>query len=287
MTKILQTDEACELFKSIKGKARGALRSLNELRFPDFQKKIHEIKNAIDSAKESDERQEEAMLNDFYVLYRYTDFLIAYSDLWEKLLRHEFSNSWNSLQSALDLLRLIKRFSKVNIEFFESQLIELEKTYPYNVFFSVGATVEKFECSICALDIDSEDCPHIRGELYGGKMACAIARDIIDMNHVSMVSNPEDKRCVVKYEDNGEQFKLVRYLADFISQGNFNISDFGELKFSKKKQLNPEYKKLGRNDCCYCGSGKKFKKCCIPKEYIDNDHIDIVFSPKSIEEAVA
>ena len=82
MTKILQTDEACKLFKNIKGKARGALRSLNELRFPDFQKKVQEIKNAIDSAKESDERQEEAILNDYYVLYRYTDFLIAYCPSW-------------------------------------------------------------------------------------------------------------------------------------------------------------------------------------------------------------
>ncbi len=23
--------------------------------------------------------------------------------------------------------------------------------------------------------------------------------------------------------------------------------------------------KLGRNDICYCGSGKKYKKCCLPK----------------------
>ena len=27
-------------------------------------------------------------------------------------------------------------------------------------------------------------------------------------------------------------------------------------------------KKLGRNDSCYCGSGKKFKKCCMRKENV-------------------
>jgi hypothetical protein len=25
--------------------------------------------------------------------------------------------------------------------------------------------------------------------------------------------------------------------------------------------------KVGRNDLCHCGSGKKFKKCCEAKEY--------------------
>ncbi len=35
-------------------------------------------------------------------------------------------------------------------------------------------------------------------------------------------------------------------------------------------------KKLGRNDPCPCGSGKKYKKCCIDNEHAhdgnDDDH---------------
>jgi len=27
--------------------------------------------------------------------------------------------------------------------------------------------------------------------------------------------------------------------------------------------------KIGRNDPCYCGSGKKFKKCCIDKPSLE------------------
>ncbi|MEK6589771.1 MAG: SEC-C metal-binding domain-containing protein [Nitrospinota bacterium] len=26
---------------------------------------------------------------------------------------------------------------------------------------------------------------------------------------------------------------------------------------------------IGRNDPCLCGSGKKYKKCCLPKTYIE------------------
>jgi len=37
--------------------------------------------------------------------------------------------------------------------------------------------------------------------------------------------------------------------------------------FDRKKQIEKDYKdqykvKLGRNDLCPCGSGKKYKKCC-------------------------
>lgn len=27
-------------------------------------------------------------------------------------------------------------------------------------------------------------------------------------------------------------------------------------------------KKIGRNDPCHCGSGKKYKKCCLPKDTV-------------------
>lgn len=33
---------------------------------------------------------------------------------------------------------------------------------------------------------------------------------------------------------------------------------------------------IGRNDPCHCGSGKKYKKCCFPKEErrSDKDGVD-------------
>jgi len=34
--------------------------------------------------------------------------------------------------------------------------------------------------------------------------------------------------------------------------------------FSRKKP--PEDIKLGRNDLCWCGSGKKYKRCCMEND---------------------
>lgn len=44
--------------------------------------------------------------------------------------------------------------------------------------------------------------------------------------------------------------------------------DETELQFYKQMNMNPTTKqlksmKVGRNDPCPCGSGKKFKKCCL------------------------
>ena len=101
-----------------------------------------------------------------------------------------------------------------------------------------------------------------------------------------MVKHPSDKRCVVVYDDNGKQFKLIRFLSELITTNNLQPFDFGELQFSKKKVKNHEFQKKERNSPCYCGSGKKFKKCCISKEYVDGDHVDIVAKPTSIEEII-
>lgn len=282
----LRTVEAREIFGNMKPLARASLVAINELRFSDSQSILMSLKTQLESVKNSvlfdDEYQ-----NDLWVLERYIDLLETYGNTWSSILERRFSESWCLLQDSLDLLRLIKKFSNIDVHVFEDQLIELEHMYPYNVFFSIGATVDFFECSICTRDIDSQECPHVRGNLYGGIMAHAIAKNLRQLDHVSVVAHPQDKRCVVSYEDSGEQFKLMQFLSSLISGKRLRISDFGRLRFSKRLRPNPAYRKLPRNEECFCGSGKKFKYCCIAKEHMEGDHVDIVAESRCIEDAVA
>lgn len=280
------TINAYNIFGHLKPIARNVLVSFNNKYFHEGQENIKQLREILLEAIQYDGSKNEEFLNDIFVINRYIDLLFNYGLLWEKITTDQFSSSWDSLQNCLDLLRIIKKFSRINVEFFENQLLELQRLYPYNIFCSIGATVEHFECSICGLDIDSKECKHMRGNLYGGEMACGIARNITELNHVAMLTNPADKRCVIKYEDSGEQFKLLRFLSSLIVSGKLRISDFGNLLFSKKMRLNPEYITLGRNALCFCGSGKKFKKCCISKKYVEGDHVDIVAEPKCIEDAI-
>jgi hypothetical protein len=286
MNSELHTIEAKELLGKLKALARASLVAINEGRFSDGQDIVQGLSRMVDSAKNDALADSDDYRNDLWVIERYINFLAKYGHLWQSVLDQRFSESWCLLQDSLDHLRSIKRFSHIDINFFEDQLLELERTYPYNVFFSIGATVELFECSICGQDIDSQECEHVRGNLYGGIMAYATARNITQLDHVSMVAHPADKRCVVSYEDNGEQFKLVRYVSSLISSKRCRISDFGRLVFSKRLGPNPDYRKLQRNERCFCGSGKKFKHCCIGKARIEGDHVDIVAEPRCIEHAV-
>lgn len=265
--------------------------SINGLDFDRHNEIINKANERLSNLKNEVPPDAESVFNELYVLDRLRGMLVAYCSTWSRIIKSEFSDSWSSLQDALGLLGEIKRLSACGqdhlLDYFENQLVELEKLYPYNVFFSVGMVVDWFKCSICGEDIDSFGCPHIHGQLYGGRMAYGIAQNITKLEHVSIVKHPEDKRCVVKYDDDGPQFNPIRYLSDIIKSRKIELLHFGKLEFNKKIIKNPDFKKLSRNEPCFCGSGKKFKKCCIDKNMLETDHVDIVAQPVNLDEVLA
>lgn len=286
MIKPLSTDLASKVFNSFKPQAKSLLSAFNQFEFTEGQKTVSDLKAYLQKERESPASTQESYLNDLYVLDRYLQFLCSYGALWERIHDQKFADSWVCLQDCLDLLRVLKRFSDIHESFFEVQLTELEKMYPYEIFFSTGMIVEGLECSICGFDVDSDQCSHIRGQLYAGKMASAIVQKVVQIDHGSLVRNPMDKRCVVQYEDTGHQFNVIRYLSNLLIAKQCLISDCWHLTHSKRQMRNPDYQKLGRNDPCYCDSGKKFKRCCISKEYVEQDHVNIVREARSFEAAI-
>jgi SEC-C motif domain protein len=66
----------------------------------------------------------------------------------------------------------------------------------------------------------------------------------------------------------------VEFIAYFNEQGKKNsiheLSEFHEINgqwyyVDGKQNPSKPYKKIGRNDSCLCGSGKKYKACCLNK----------------------
>jgi hypothetical protein len=275
------------LYDRIRSDAKATLVAFNDGSFELGRERIALLRETVNEERTTAGDADEQYLNDLYVLDRYIDFLSNYGELWGRILSGQFSDSWCSLQDCLDLLRLLKRFSQINVDFFEAQLTELERAYPYSVFFSVGMLVARFDCSICGLDIDSDECSHVRGALYRGEMAYGIARNIVALDHLALVTHPDDKRCVIQYDDTSDHFKLVRLLAELVTSKQWRPADFSHLQYSQKRLPNPHYRQVGRNDLCFCGSGKKFKKCCIGNALIEREHVDLVAVPRSIEGVVA
>jgi hypothetical protein len=52
---------------------------------------------------------------------------------------------------------------------------------------------------------------------------------------------------------------------------------FGMAEAHTAKRQN---KKIGRNDPCPCGSGKKYKKCCLDSRVYENYEVEVHIVPK-------
>jgi hypothetical protein len=256
------------------------LKTLNALRWSDAHDQLVILRNICEEFGANLNERDNQCLNDLYVFKTWVQLFDAYKLLWETIVHGEFSTSWSHLQDALDDVRLIKKFvtdpTDNRIQFFENQLLELEKLYPYKIFASVAITIEWFECSICGKDIDGHECPHMPGELYEGKMASGIAHNILTMDHTALVENPDNKRCVVEYDNSAPQFKLIRYLSRLITDKRMFVLEFFKSDWTKRKEKNPSYENQSKNELCKCGSVLTFDKCCLNKEFIEKDHVDIV-----------
>lgn len=147
MTRPLLSNDALILYARMRPLAKDVLVAFNEGLWRQGRDGIAELHTILSEARTAANNAEEQYVNDIFVLDRYADFLSAYGDLWEQIVNERFSDSWCSLQEALDLLRLIKRFSHLDVDFFETQLTELEPAYSYAVFVSVGTRATRASSS--------------------------------------------------------------------------------------------------------------------------------------------
>lgn len=273
---LLNSDEGLGLLAGMREVIRAHLNGIDTEVGVDASIAIDDLLDQLDKAKEIHVNGSDDVLNDIFILETYVTFFRSYGRLWWKISAGQYSESWGTLQDANDSLRLIRRFSGFTFTPLVEQLFALESLYPYKVFSSCGFVVERFECSICRNDIDSFECSHRKGELYRGRMAYGIARNILNIDHIALVENPVDKRCVITIPDNGPGFSCVRYLGEALNRKHFAVSNFGGVAWSKRRVANSEYALLGRNDPCHCRSGKKFKRCCIDKAFEEIDHAEIL-----------
>lgn len=212
----------------------------------------------------------------YIIFFKLLEFLASY---WKYLESEKYYESWCKLQDALDSLRQLKRFYKeenITVSFITKQLISLEKAYPYTHFSSCGFIVESFECSLCSQNIDSDECPHIKGQLYSGELAISIARKIKKLDHISIVTNPKNKRLVLAPDDTRQNFNLFRLLILEFNSKKTNPLNFAQVELTKTSRLNPSHYRAPRNSLCYCGTKKKYKHCCIRLERVKNVHMNIL-----------
>lgn len=238
--------------------------------FGDYENPYREYngcKNLFNTIKELAIASDNEKLANAQAIYKRYFLLFCHLSAYFGLLkRQKYKQSWDKLQDCFDDVKFIgKHLASTEYK----DLLEIrellenyESLYPYKVFVSSEYIISKSHCSICGKSMQSLSCPHIKGNLYFGDIACEIIDEIQEFQAACLVSHPEDKRCVIETIDDQRsepmQFaKLDQYLSlnqPFLQK--FSIETVIETRERK------DIVKVGRNQPCSCGSGIKFKKCC-------------------------
>lgn len=228
------------------------------------------------------QKKDERLANAQYVFREYFLLFCELIKYWERLKSKDYQSSWNKLQDCFDIIKYVGKFTdednRYELPKLYNLLLEYEALYPYKVFCSSEYIIEEANCSICGKSVLGLDCPHIKGELYWGEPAVHSITKIKEVQAVALVSHPEDKRCIIQAADeNISDEEKFRKLNNFVEL-NLPFLQMFSINCKIEKRTNEEYKGIGRNAPCPCGSGKKFKKCCYSKLYYE--HYRYLVTPK-------
>lgn len=250
----------------------------------DYEDSFGELKQCENLFKDVKEiairNKDERLANAQKVYELYFEFFAAFAKYHQSLFDGKYKDSWNYLQDCLDIAKAVGKFLDIEerreVPAIVEILLQYEKMYPYNVFCSSEYIVSKSHCSICGKSMQSLDCAHRKGKLYWGDVAVEMIDEIRKIQAVCLVSHPEDKRCIIETKEQANLPEQERFkkLHDFLEM-KINPLQFFDIHSKIERRRDWQIPKMNRNDMCFCGSGNKFKNCCIDKMYYNHERIII------------
>lgn len=217
------------------------------------------------SRMEAIQAQDEALANELWCLgqiyYIQKSFVAIYNSL--KFKRYE--SAWDALKQADRQLSALeqnfdidpKETDPFHLVYIKGMLTEYEKLFPYEYFIGREALIREEECSICGQPIRLRGgCGHKMGKLYMGELC---VHKITKVDYLDLVGrkDPFDRSEILKPYEMQYNYEILNTLMANIH----SPYDFWYVEVVKER--NPEFAKIQRNDPCPCGSGKKFKHCCM------------------------
>ncbi|MCQ2446740.1 MAG: SEC-C domain-containing protein, partial [Clostridia bacterium] len=189
-----------------------------------------------------------------------------YEDAWCLLDHTDIEMSY--LEANFDIAQ---NDDKYHMIFIRKMIKEYQKLFPYCFFFSRESIIKAEQCSICGKPISLRNpCGHKTGRLYMGGLCL---RKVIDMEFkaLSIVTDPFDKYTYVQIPNQEYEYGMLEALMTEIDD------PYDEFYIETVKVLKPEYKNIGRNTLCPCGSGKKYKRCHLgtTAELMDHHKVHI------------
>lgn len=227
------------------------------------------------------ERNNETLANAQFIFKEYFKLFCNLIQYFEMLENHLYKDSWNTLQDCFDLIKYIGHYTdndnRMEINELYELLLQYEELYPYKVFASSEYVISKSHCSICGKSMQSLDCPHIKGKLYWGEPAIEYIDKIDVLQAVCIVSNPENKRCIMEISGDARTEKEKFLMLDQYLELKQPYLQKCSIEGYKEQRIREDIEIVGRKQPCPCGSGKKFKYCCGKNIYYE--HTRYVVTP--------
>ena len=194
-----------------------------------------------------------------------------------------FKESWSSLGECKNQIsQLDKHFTEVDNEFgiehIRTHVKQIRELYPLHVGISPGLLIREKTCSICDTKLTLRaGCEHNFNEIYDGEMCHAVVTQF-ELLHVALVDNPAQNSTYIWPEiDGNPSFEMLTFLAKAWN------SPWDRWSYTKeeRRSFHPLFKNIGRNDLCPCGSGLKYKRCCLKKDTVPEfPHFQFLFDQK-------
>lgn len=195
----------------------------------------------------------------------------GFVSIYQNLKRRAYAEAWEALkQTDLQMMILHQNYAfeqdeedSFHLGFIMDELREYEKLFPYEYFICREKVIKKQRCTICGKEVSlRDDCGHVPGKIYMGEVC---VHEPIDFEYLSAKAtrDPFDKMEYLEpYQAQDMQYNFG--MLDGLMASLKSPYEYWEVEVVKEK--NPQYAKVGRNDKCPCGSGKKFKFCCMNDE---------------------
>ena len=203
-----------------------------------------------------------------------------YLDAFTKLKGGQYYDAWTVLEQIEVALSSLDRHLRDHVdqyalEFIRTHCEGFQSLFPYRLFLSTEFIHKELKCNICNATIAIRNpCGHKVGEIYNGEQCIRIIVDL-ELLGASLVTTPRHKYAVVS----GSGDLRVRDTHDY----SLVRSVIAELptpfhawscSWTTRRAPHSAFGEIGRNDPCPCGSGKKYKTCCLRESGVLRPHCD-------------
>lgn len=189
-------------------------------------------------------------------VYTYKNYFVEESIFFFKDVQLVLSRKAHKpfyLPDKKELLRYVDRLYSEHTIYYQNFIEKLQKVFPQRSSDEMNDLVGEIQLIIKA--------DYGMGNLFDFLMG---SFERAEFNFASEAALKKILRLLKDLVNHTRRWSNNGYSSAEIS--NLKLSDSDTpLKHGKKQPVQEKAKTIGRNDPCFCGSGKKYKKCCLGK----------------------